>query len=160
MATKKITLNELKTLVKQIIKEERMLNESDPVDFKLTELKNEKVSELKKVMVDNGLKVYYKLAGKEYKYEAPTAGSGWDAKKSGNDIHDSYLIWGGKPSDSIDVGIGKDTNKAQDILKFIENTFKEGYTIKKGGGGSYWEIRIEPQQQPVSEGLRLRNYLK
>jgi hypothetical protein len=27
MATKKITLNELRTLVKQIIKEERMLNE-------------------------------------------------------------------------------------------------------------------------------------
>ena len=135
---------------------ETQLNEDNSqVDFKLTELKNEKVSELKKVMVDNGLKVSYKLAGKDYKYEAPIIGSGWDAKKSGSDIHNSYLFWGGKPSDSIVVGIGKDTNKAQDILKFVENTFKEGYTIKKGGGGSYWEIKIEPQQQPVSENLRL-----
>lgn len=165
MVTKKITLNELRSIIKQIIKEEKMLNESDDVDFKLTELKNPKVSELKKMMVEKGLKVYYKIAGKEYKYEAPTTGSGWDAKK-GSSIHDSYMYWNGNSDGVIMVGIGKNTNKAQDILKFIEDTFKDGYVIKKGGSGDYWEIRIEPsaqqttQQQPVSENLRLRNYFR
>lgn len=143
----------LKKLIKKTIEKEMFLKESTDVDFKLTELKNPKVSELKKTMVENGLKVYFKLANKEFPYKAPTNNSGWDAKPN-NDSHDSYLMWAGIPEGVILVGIGKNTNKAQDILKFIENTFNEGYVIKKGGNSSFWEIRIEPsQQQSVSENL-------
>jgi len=121
------------------------IKESDEVDFKLTELKNPKVSELKKEMVEKGLKVYYKLSDKEYKYKAPTTGSGWDAKQE-NSIHDSYLTWSGKSDGVISVGIGKKTNKAKDISDFIEKNFKEGYVIKKEGSGEYWIIKIQPSK--------------
>lgn len=119
--------------------------EADEVDFKLTELKNQEVSQLKKLMVEKGLKVYYKIDGKEYKYKAPTTGSGWDAKQA-NSSHDSYLTWSGKPDGVIEVGIGKETDKAKDILEFIEKTFKEGYVIKKSGSAEYWIVKIEPSK--------------
>lgn len=119
--------------------------EADEVDFKLTELKNQEVSQLKKLMVEKGLKVYYKIDGKEYKYKAPTTGSGWDAKQEKNSIHDSYLTWSGKPDGVIEVGIGKETEKAKDILEFVEKTFKVGYVIKKEGNAQYWIVKIEPK---------------
>ena len=123
----------------------RMLNEADEVDLKLTELGNEKVSQLKKVMVDNGLIVKYQLGGKEFKPKPKTSGDGWDAKTD-NVSHNAFIQWNGQPNGVVYLGIGKETNKASDILKFIENTFKEGYVIEKGASAQWWEIRIKPQQ--------------
>ena len=121
-------------------------NNTDEVDLKLTELKNPKVSELKKEMINNDLKVYFKFADKEFPYKATSTGSGWD-QKSDKISHDSYLTWNGSPQGTISVGVGKSTNKAQDILKFIENNFKDGYVINKGNSGDYWEIKIVPENK-------------
>jgi hypothetical protein len=124
---------------------ENQLNE-DEVDLKLTELKNQKVADLKKEMEEKKLIVYYKLGGKEFKPEPKSTGSGWDAKTT-NAVHNAYITWNGEPNGTILVGIGKDTNKAQEILPFVEKTFKEEYDIQKGGNANFWEINIVPKQK-------------
>lgn len=124
---------------------ENQLNE-DEVDLKLTELKNQKVADLKKEMEEKKLTVLYKLGNKEFKPKPTSTGSGWDAKTT-NTVHNAYLTWNGEPNGTILVGIGKDTNKAQEILPFVEKTFKDEYDIQKGGTASYWEIRIVPKQK-------------
>ena len=123
----------------------KLLNE-DEVDFKLTELKNQKVADLKKEMEDNDLVVYYDLGNKQFKPKPKTTGTGWDAESTQTSPN-AYLTWNGEPTGTILVGIGKETNKAQEILSFVDKTFKEDYNIEKGGNGQYWEIKIIPKQK-------------
>jgi hypothetical protein len=121
----------------------KLLNESDVIDFKFTEIGNQKAGDLRNEMIKQGLKVDVKIDNETYPYKASNTGTGWDAQEkisAGN----AYLF-AGKPENSILIGIDKSTNKAQDILKYIEGNFKENYSITKGASGDKWEIKIQPK---------------
>jgi len=72
MTTKKITINELRNIVKQIIKEEIMLNEAANTDLELKSAARQIFTILKKY----GLKAQYKADGKEFTTKEWKAGWG------------------------------------------------------------------------------------
>lgn len=73
MATKKITLNELRSILKQIIKEEMiLLKEEANTDLELKSVAKQIFSVLKKY----GLKPTYEVDGKQFQTKKPQAGYG------------------------------------------------------------------------------------
>jgi hypothetical protein len=113
--------------------------EADNVDFALTEV-NQKAGELRKEMLKHGLKIHVKVNDKTFKYEPESSDSKdpWSTKKT-VESHDSFLVVGQK---SIHIGIGKETKKAPEILKYVEENFKD-FDIQKKQSAEYWEILIK-----------------
>ena len=72
MATKKITLNELRSIVKQIIKEEMILKEDANTDLELKSVAKQIFSVLKKY----GLKPTYEADGKQFQSKERATGYG------------------------------------------------------------------------------------
>jgi hypothetical protein len=72
MAITKITLNELRSIVKQIIKEEMVLKEDANTDLELKNVAKQIFSILKKY----DLKPSYEVDGKEFQTKEPQAGYG------------------------------------------------------------------------------------
>jgi hypothetical protein len=129
--------------LKKFLSEGVLLKESDTLNFKFTEIGNQKAGDLRNEMVKQGLKVDVKIGNETYPYKASNTGTGWDTQEKIS-VSNAYLF-AGKPENSIVVGIDKSTNKAQDVLKYIEDNFKENYTIIKGASGNKWEIKIQPK---------------
>ena len=189
MTTKKITLNELRTLVKQIIKEERMLNEAADTDLELKSVAKQIFSVLKKY----GLKPTYTTGDwkSTFSSKPPIDKNGGEKGYGGRIVIDENGILavavynrgilqsisrGGFPGvNKNEVNNSSDDpsnerNKSglikalkilqQDIYSKIGKEFEVISNPNPNNYGEYvMQIRLK-QQQPVSEGLKLRNYLK
>ena len=169
MVTTKITLNELRSIIKQIIKEEIMLNEDN-------------------LVLNNYAKQLYSLFKKEGATPLIASGKSYASPDFKN--YNVSIIVGG---DELHVGI-KGVNKANAekyanlvSKKFQDLQLKGNINFGTGWGGeqdSYADLTLIPkttkkggevnpnqrpnapkpqaqqQQQQVSENLRLRNYFK
>lgn len=142
MATKKITINELRSIVKQIIKEERMLNEAiSDISDTAVNLLMDKSKYMTKPGSSKGVYVVYDLSLPK-------------GKNSFNKDDDSTQI----------VGYWWTKDSA-----YKKNKFESDHTdtIKKLLALSEVNPNQRPnapkpqsQQQPVSEGLKLNNFLR
>jgi hypothetical protein len=178
MATTKITLNELRSIVKQIIKEERMLNEDN------LEVKNI-AKQLYSFLTKNGVKAEI-VAGLANTRSTSIGTSELSAKPGENtaliSYHDDpktkqtviYIRLNGEEQSILEVEkkIGQSFSNLEQYDRKIlrpdstnyrmEFKVKEKTTSKGGLVGNTQQNQKQPaqQQQPVSEGLKLRNYLK
>ena len=211
MATTKITLNELRSIVKQIIKEERILNEAANTDLELKSAAKQIFSVLKKY----GLKPTYTTGDwkSTFSSKAPADGYGgrivvgddgimgvavynrgiWDTLKkskqqeSFNSLKELDMGAQSYPTPEERKQIEARANQIyQEIVSTLGNKFEVRSNPKPNEYGEYViQIRLKQQQpaqqqpaqqqpaqqqptqqqpaqqqQPVSEGLKLRNYLK
>jgi hypothetical protein len=201
MTTKKITLNELRTLVKQIIKEERMLNEVDtslisgiaknlylylskmkvnnPLDINGSPLKNDKGEPITnnakvKMSYQNSSVGMDKLAmqGKAKQLGGGIQGSEVSLNYSGDQIYALGFVNKKEAENALNEILKKYGNQVTGVVQ----TKKMEYDWAKNYAPTYSIlIRMKDdkqiaktqstkpevqQQQPVSEGLKLRNYLK
>lgn len=106
------------------LKSKGLLKEVDDTDFKLTEL-NPTAGEIRKGLTDMGLKVTVASGGKTIHNEK--------GQNSYIELFDN--------NQGINIGIGKDTNKAQEVLKKIGG-YKDSYDIKTGQKADFWEIKM------------------
>ena len=112
----------------QYRKKVQMLNEADNVDFNLTEV-DPNSKEIRDEMLRQGLKVTVDVNGKTVHNESSATGTM---------IVNKYGIL---------IGVLKSANKAQEILKFVENKFKDKYTIeKRPSGGDFWEFNMKKKE--------------
>jgi len=190
MATKKITLNELRNLVKQIIKEERMLNEDN--------------LQVKRIAKD--LYLYLKKNGVNVRLIASVPQSGINKRIGANDgaASDngaSIYYWDDQKTKQteIEIHLTGDEQKIQEVERKLLSTYpgleqynrdlikgggidislkyrgtdkegtvsrlifrvKEKTTAKGGLVGNTQQNQKQPsQQQPVSESLKLKNLVK
>ncbi len=168
MATNKITLNELRILIKQIIKEET------ENDSKIKEVKNREISSLKKAY-QQGSDVYNAMLKDESMGQKAIEGRIKQMDIYFNDNRNLSL-------DAIARGSQEPSNKQSSpyytggILVYLTKTaFQSGFysamNKKPLNFSSFYDevkadvildkvLEVSLQQQPVTEGLKLRNYLK
>lgn len=100
------------------------LTESDSVDFELTNV-NPDAKTIREEMLKKGLKVIISIKGKVKHNEMG---------------HTGYMM---VSENGMLIGVAKSSNKAQDILKFVEDKFKNLYDIeKRPSGGDFWEFNM------------------
>ena len=166
MTTKKITLNELRTLVKQIIKEES----ENYTEIK--ELKNKEISSLKKIyqqgsdmynalLKDGGRKAIegrikqmdiYFNENRNLSLDAIAKGSREPSESQSSPYYTgAVLVYLGKTA--FRSGFYSAMNKKPLNFNSFYDEVKADVILDK-------VLEVILQQQPVSEGLKLRNYLK
>ena len=180
MVTKKITLNELSSIVKQIIKEEMILKEDN---LEVKNIAKQLYSFLKKNGVREVSLDTSKLnIGKDSANDAQGNQIGnrdntakiayFDDPKTKQTIIEVYLFGDSNKIQEIEKmllnsfpGLGqinrelnKNSNSPKDKVYYLHFTVAEKTTAKGGLVGN--TKQNAPQQQPVSENLRLRNYFK
>ena len=180
MVTKKITLNELRSIVKQIIKEEMILKEDN---LEVKNIAKQLYSFLKKNGVREVSLDTSKLnIGKDSANDAQGNQIGnrdntakiayFDDPKTKQTIIEVYLFGDSNKIQEIEKmllnsfpGLGqinrelnKNSNSPKDKVYYLHFTVAEKTTAKGGLVGN--TKQNAPQQQPVSENLRLRNYFK
>ena len=186
MATTKITLNELRSIVKQIIKEEMILKEDN---LEVKNIAKQLYSFLKKNGVREVSLDTSKLnIGKDSANDAQGNQIGnrdntakiayFDDPKTKQSIIEVYLFGDSNKIQEIEKmllnsfpGLGqinRELNKNSNLQLVVEGIFSNVYylyftvaekTTAKGGLVGNTKQNA-PQQQPVSENLRLRNYFK
>jgi len=168
MATKKITLNELRTLVKQIIKDES----ENYTEIK--KVKNKEISSLKKIY-QQGSDVYnamlkdksmgqkaiegrikqmdiYFNENRNLSLDAIARGSQEPSKSQTSPYYTgAILVYLGKTA--FQSGFYSAMNKKPLNFNSFYDEVKADVILDK-------VLEVSLQQQPVSEGLKLRNYLK
>jgi hypothetical protein len=187
MATTKITLNELRNIVKQIINEERMLNESTSnllnvlKKFETEKKPGQKESFSKRTdVLANEIKslldTYFPKGNVK---SLPKGGTYWYIKNK-----EPFLTITGHDDGKgfrANIGILKELQKIDDYLKYQEvyDKVMSAYIMDNvpTPSNKFWmfdklpnqlhssELGLQTsggqqQQQPVSESLRLRNYFK
>lgn len=179
MATKKITINELRSIVKQIIKEERMLKEDN------LQVKNI-AKQLYSFLKTNGVEVTLSAGqGIGYKKIGQVNQGMSSGKVMNNAGFISYYddpttkqtiiqiqLYGGPTSKDLVLGVEKkllsaypgleqfDRQEVPTVTNFGLNFRVKEKTTAKGGLVGNTKQNAPQQQQPVSENLRLRNYFK
>ena len=170
MATTKITLNELRSIVKQIIKEETMLNEDNLVlnnyakqlyslfkkegatpfimtgakSFASPDIKNHNVS----IMVTNNGELQVGIKGVNKA----------NAEKYANLVSKQFQDLQLKGNINFGTGWGGEQDSYAN-LTLIPKTTKKGGEVNPNQRPNAPKPQAQ-QQQPVSENLRLRNYFK
>jgi hypothetical protein len=193
MATMKITLNELRSIVKQIIKEERMLNESTSnlldilKKFEAEALKadqKESFSKRTDVLANEIKSLLDTYFPKGNVKSLPKGGTYWYIKNKEPFLTITGHDDGKGKGFRANIGILKELQKIDDYLKYQEvyDKVMSAYIVDNLSTPSneFWmfdklpnqlhssELGLQTsggqqqtqQQQPVSEGLRLRNYFK
>jgi len=102
----------------------KILTEADEVDFKLTDISPD-AKEIRTAMLSKGLKPTIKAG--DYTHNEPS--------------YDSYIM---ANQYGIEVGIQKQTNKAKDIMDFIQqSSFKDKYSIEPSQNADNWIIKMK-----------------
>ena len=143
MATTKITLNELRSIVKQIIKEETMLNENS-MEFPIGTFFKDKTKMVNFTGFENNAPKYNSVSiSTDTKWGNEPFIIHAQMNKNGNTIE---RVWF-SPMGTGDYVKQEKIKDFSPLLKYIMDNNK----------GQQPQTQ---QQQPVSENLRLRNYFK